>query len=106
MLFTPALDGNADRLPLPERFQEVFPLFGQGVDAPPALPLGRNKPALPEAAEVIVDGRERYAESLCERVPVDLALANLPQDALLRRADDSHFKPRWDSDTADKWLIT
>jgi hypothetical protein len=37
---------------------------------------------------------------------VDRAPADLPQDSPLRRADDSHVEPRWDSGTSHKWLIT
>jgi hypothetical protein len=37
---------------------------------------------------------------------VDRAPADFHQNFLLRRADDSHVKPTWDSDTSHKCLIT
>jgi len=95
-----------EQAPLPERLQEVPPLFGQGVHAPPAPARGRHEPGLPQVAEVLVRGRERYAEPLRQRVPVGGPPTDLLQDALLRRTDDPHAEPRLDSGTSHKCIIT
>ena len=105
-LFSLVFAEKIKQVPLPERLQEVFSLFGQGVDAPPATTSGRDKSSVPKVAEVFVGGRKRYAEPLRERVPVDRAPADFPQDALLRRADYTHVEPKWDSGTSHKWFIT
>jgi hypothetical protein len=63
---------------LPNRLQEMSPFFGQGVDAPPAPARGLHEPALSEVAEVFVDGRQRYPESLRQLVPVDGSPAERP----------------------------
>ncbi len=93
--FTPIFAGEEKQSQLLKCLQEVLPFFGQGVDAPPAPARGLHEPALPEVAEVLIDGRQRYPEPVRHLVPVDGPSTYLLQDPILRRAENTHAEPQW-----------